>query len=299
MRCDLHVHTWHSGMCSVPVVRSFCRESYSHPEAVYERLKCLGMDLVTVTDHDSIDAAESLRSQSDFFLSEEVTCRMPSGTEVHIAVYDISERQHLEIQRRRDDLPSLSAYLKEERLFFSANHVFSGLTGRRVHGDFEWFEAVFPALETLNGHLPETSNRHSVRLAAWMGKAVVGGSDAHTLRSLGSAFTEVPDARDKEEFLAGLQAGKGRVHGESGGYWKLTREALLISCEMPRENSASAVLLPLALMVPLVTLASFVRDVAFAFKWSKALEESGLMPPSAGRRAPGVSGNAAGYRAAC
>src|ERR1700761_4259998 len=61
MRCDLHVHTRHSGMCNIPGFHRFCRESYNDPEAVYQTLKRRGMDLVTVTDHDSIDAAEQLR----------------------------------------------------------------------------------------------------------------------------------------------------------------------------------------------------------------------------------------------
>ena len=89
MRCDLHVHTVHSGMCTVPVLSRVCLESYNEPHALYERLKQRGMDLVTVTDHDSIDAVEELRRYPDFFLSEEVTCTMPSGTEMHAGVYGI------------------------------------------------------------------------------------------------------------------------------------------------------------------------------------------------------------------
>src|SRR5712691_4572637 len=129
MKCDLHVHTIHSGMCTVPVFKRICRESYSHPAELYDTLKRRGMDLVTVTDHDSIDAAESLRRHADFFLSEEVSCRTSSGSGLHMGVYDIEERHHIELQRRRDDMPSLLAYLGEQRLFFSVNHVFSGLTG--------------------------------------------------------------------------------------------------------------------------------------------------------------------------
>jgi hypothetical protein len=37
------------------------------------------MAIVTITDHDSIDAAEILRKYPDFF-SEEVAVRMPTGT---------------------------------------------------------------------------------------------------------------------------------------------------------------------------------------------------------------------------
>jgi hypothetical protein len=67
-------------MCTIPVHARVCRESYNDPLTVYGKLKRLGMDLVTVTDHDSIDAAGALRSKPDFFLSEEVTCTLPSGT---------------------------------------------------------------------------------------------------------------------------------------------------------------------------------------------------------------------------
>src|SRR5258707_1170382 len=119
MRCDLHVHTRHSGMCNIPGFHRFCRESYNDPEHVYQTLKRRGMDLVTVTDHDSIDAAEHLRHHPDFFLSEEVTCRTSRGTELHVGVYDISERDHVEIQRRRDDLSALFGYLNERELLFA------------------------------------------------------------------------------------------------------------------------------------------------------------------------------------
>ena len=94
MKCDLHVHSQHSGMCSTPLVGRICRESYSQPDRIYAALKKRGMDLVTLTDHDSIGAAESLRHRPDFFISEEVTCVMPSGSIAHIGIYDITDRQH-------------------------------------------------------------------------------------------------------------------------------------------------------------------------------------------------------------
>ena len=120
----MHVHSYFSGLCTTPFVRKFCRESYSDPGEVYEHLQRRGMNLFTLTDHDSIDAAEQLRHLPGFFLSEELTCRMPSGTDVHIGVYDFHERQHAQLLRRRNDLVSLLMYLTERRLFFSINHIF-------------------------------------------------------------------------------------------------------------------------------------------------------------------------------
>src|SRR6266404_865948 len=164
---------------------------------------------VTVTDHDSIDAAEILRRNPDFFLSEEVTCTMPSGTELHLGVYGITERDHIEIQKRRNDFIALLMYLTERKIFFSVNHVFSGLTGRREEEDFHWFESYVPALETRNGQMCPEANESAARLGARLGKIAIAGSDSHTIAGVGHTYTEVPGARTVEEFLAGQI---GRAH---------------------------------------------------------------------------------------
>ena len=278
----MHVHTLHSGMCTVPLACAVCRESYSEPRAVYERLKRMGMDLVTVTDHDSIDAVECLRKHPDFFLSEEVTCRMPSGTELHLGVYDIDERQHSEIAQRRDDVPRLAAYLRQERLLFSANHVFSRLTGRRAFADFECFEELFPAIETRNGHMLPSLNLNSERLARRLGKAQVGGSDAHALPSVGLAYTEVPGARSKDEFLEGVRRGRGLVRGECGNYWKLTRDVFLIVGGMVRENPATLPLAAFSLLAPAVILANTALELMFSSRWMRALDRAWTAAPAGG-----------------
>jgi predicted metal-dependent phosphoesterase TrpH len=267
MWCDLHVHSLYSGRCTTPFLGYLCRESYSPPGEIYARLKRRGMSLVTLTDHDSIEGAEGLRRYPDFFASEEVTCTLPSGTVIHVNVYDLTERQHVEIQRRRDDLVALLAYLGEQRLFFSLNHLFSSLTGRRRGEDFDWLEAAFPALETRNGHLLRANNRHAACLARRRRKAQVGGSDAHTLASVGTTYTVVPSARNKEEFLEGLRRGRGQVRGESGSYWKLTCDVLRVTRELMRERPWAMLLAPLAVAIPVVTLLNCLQEVAFAHRW--------------------------------
>jgi predicted metal-dependent phosphoesterase TrpH len=245
------------------------------------------MDLVTVSEHDSNGAAEELRRYADFFVSEEVTCRMPSGNELHIGVYDLTERQHVEIQRRRNDLPRLLAYLNEENLFYSVNHAFSALTGRRSAEDFTWFEGAFPAVEIRNGHVPERSNRLAERLAEENGRAGLGGSDAHTLGSLGSVSTRVPGARSKDEFLAGLRRRRGQVEGRSGHFWRLTRDVLQIGAALMEERPLARVLAPLVLAVPVVTLFNYVVEDLFARRWERyhTLDRdtsAGTMRPASG-----------------
>ena len=275
----------------MPVLRTFCRECYSEPEAVYETLRQKGMDLITVTDHDSIGAAETLRRHPDFFLSEEVTCHMPSGNELHVGVYDLTEHQHVKIERLRDDLPRLVAYLDEQQLFYSVNHAFSVLTGRRTVEDFVWLDGAFPGVEVRNGHLPERSNRMAERMAERSGKAKLGGSDAHALRSLGSVYTNVPGVRNKDEFLAGLRQGRGQVQGGSGNFGRLTRDVLEICAALMEEKPAARLLSPLMLAVPVVTLINYVAEDLFARRWESRWERwQGLErgdSPRGMRAAPG------------
>jgi len=278
MRCDLHVHTIHSGMCTVPVLDRVCRECYSDPEHVYETLKSRGMELVTVTDHDSIDAVERLRRHPDFFLSEEVSCRTSSGTYLHIGVYGVEERDHIQMQRRAEDFPSLLAYLRERKLLFSVNHAFSGLTGSRTRADFEEFVEVFPAVETRNGQMLPAANRYAEEMALLAGKAVVGGSDAHTIESLGRTYTEVAGARTPAEFLEALKRGEGAVRGESGDYWKLTRAIAGIGCSMMAEHPWTLALAPLFALVPAITLVNLLRETYFAHTWGRKIKRGGSAP---------------------
>ncbi len=262
-------------MCTFPVLSQFCRESYNAPEAVYDTLLRRGMTLVTLTDHDSIDGAESLRGFANFFVSEEVTCRMPSGTAYHVGVYGITERNHIEIQRRRDDLISLLIYLTEKRILFSVNHVFSALTGRRAAADFHWWQSYFPAYETLNSSMPATVNRKSRDLAREQRKIGLGGSDSHTMILLGRAWTEVPGARNAEEFLSGLRAGRGIVRGKSGGPFGLARTFSLVAWEMMRERKWTLLLAPLAGLLPAVSAAYSLHEEIFARRWyASALQQS-------------------------
>jgi predicted metal-dependent phosphoesterase TrpH len=258
-------------MFTAPGLNRFCRESYNDPAEVYERLKRLGMSIVTITDHDSIDAVEVLRRYPDFFLSEEVTVQMPSGTEMHLGVYGIAERDHTEIQRLRNDFQALLAYLTERNLFFSVNHVFSGLTGRRHEDDFQWCASRVPAFETRNGQMWPQANRQARRLARRLGKIEIAGSDSHTITGVGRTYTEVPGALNPEEFLAGLRAGEGVVQGEHGSYTKITADVYRIVGSLLQAEPWTLPLMPLTVLVPAFTAAHWLNEILFCRKWSAKL----------------------------
>ena len=273
MRCDLHVHSVASGMFDAPVLNRICRESYNDPTEVYERLKHLGMSIVTMTDHDSVDAVETLRGYPDFFLSEEVTVTMPSGTLMHLGVYGISERDHAEIQRRRNDFIALLMYLTERKLFFSVNHVFSGLTGSREEEDFRWFASYVPAFEVRNGQMWAPANAGAEKLSKRLGKVGIAGSDSHTIAGVGRTYTEVAGARTAEEFLAGLRAGRGVICGAHGSYAKLTADVYRIVLALLRDQPWTLPLMPLAALVPAFTAVHWLNEIRFWRKWSIKLDD--------------------------
>jgi len=265
-------------MCNTPGLSLVCRESYNDPQQVYDRLKRLGMSMVTLTDHDSIDALEVLRRHPDFFLSEEVTARMPSGTEMHLGVYGITERDHTEIQRRRKDFIALLMYLTERKLFFSANHVFSGLTGHRDEDDFSWFASYVPAFEVRNGQMWPEANGAAERLAKKLTKVGIAGSDAHTLAGVGLTYTEVPGVRTIDEFFAGLRAGSGIVHGAHGSLAKLTVDVYRIALAFFGEKPWALPILPFTALVPAITAGHWLNEIRFCRKWSTALDREEKRP---------------------
>jgi predicted metal-dependent phosphoesterase TrpH len=299
MRCDLHVHSRHSGLLELPVFGPASRECYSDPLAVHAVARSRGMDLVTLTDHDSIEGAlELVRRFDDAFVSEEVTCIVPGGREVHIGVFDLDEAQHGHIARLRNDAEALFAYLAEQRLPACVNHPFSGLTGARETADLRSAFRGVALVEARNGLLPTGVNECGAAAARALRRPTIGGSDAHTLRSVARAFTEVRGASDKGEFLAGLRRGWTVPRGATGSYLRLAGDiACLFGNGCIETARARPAWLPLVLLwapllplLPLATAAIALRDVAFARRHFGALlaepVRPRLRPPGAGSLQP-------------
>jgi predicted metal-dependent phosphoesterase TrpH len=274
MRCDLHVHTRYSGPVDLPGLRHVTRECYSDPMEVYLAAKRRGMDLVTITDHDTIEGALQLAHLPDFIIGEEVTCEIAPGREIHLGIWDLTENRHESIAARRRDPESLFAWLAENRVPACINHPFSPLTGRREVSDFHRAFQNLALIEAHNGMMPAATNEFARLAGRREGLAPVGGSDAHTLEGVAHAFTTVPRATDRHEFLEGLRAGFTVPAGGAGSYGRLTGAvfrvfggALLESSSFALRSlrdfgrfTAVASALPLMAIAPLVTLLSYVHE---------------------------------------
>ena len=234
MRADLHLHSYHSGYAGhLRFLRA--RDCYSEPEAVYAAAKARGMDLVTITDHDSIDGCLEFLDRhpdaDDFFVSEEIECRFPGvDLKVHIGAYGINERIHRDIQPLRPNVFEAVAYLRSEGIFYALNHPFFFFKGQLPLDDYLGFALEqCPALEVRNGTMLATHNALAEAIVRRSSASrhgsltAIGGSDAHTLRGIGTTYTEAPGTT-RDEYLQSLRAGRTRVGGRHGSAWREARE---------------------------------------------------------------------------
>jgi predicted metal-dependent phosphoesterase TrpH len=229
-KADLHVHSYFSGPAKhLRILR--CRDSYSSPWAVYQTAKRRGMDLVTISDHDSIDGCLELLNKhelDDFIIGEEVTTYVPEFRHhVHVGVYDITEEQHREVQRLRGDVRELVGYLRSQNVLYALNHFFFEFKhADRLEQYMELMGELFDVFEEQNGAMQRVHNLLVSQLLQHMergGKRVsrIGGSDSHTLRRIGRTYTVAEDARNRREFLEAIRAGRTYVAGQHCNQWQL------------------------------------------------------------------------------
>ncbi len=224
MRADLHVHSYHSRQSgNLRFLRS--RDCYSSPEQVYRTARARGMDLVTITDHDSIDGCLELLDRHpdapDLIIGEEVSCRLPDGNiDVHLGVYGLDERVHRDLQPLRGNVFEVTGYLRQHGLFFCLNHLLHFYRGQVPLPMYLRLLDEVPALETRNGTMLPAHNQLVERMAdgyqggSW---SKIGGTDAHTLRRIGRTWTEAP-ASSRSQFVEALRAGSampGGAHGDA------------------------------------------------------------------------------------
>jgi predicted metal-dependent phosphoesterase TrpH len=247
VKLDAHVHTRYSGRTSLYPLSLIMRESYNRPERVYRLAKARGMDLVAITDHDCVAGALTLADKPDVIVGCEVTATFPrDGVRVHLNVLDITERQFVEIDRRRHDVGALMPYLREEGIFTVLNHVASRVNGLVTATHVAALVPWLDALEVRNGSRLVAQNRTAAALADATGLVRVGGSDAHTMRGIGQTWVEAPRATDRASFLAELRAGRAQAGGRHGHYFTMASDILRFTANFTGEQLAGLRRRPLA-----------------------------------------------------
>ena len=238
-RADLHVHTRASGRGATRWLDALgAAESYSEPERVYDLARARGMDLVAITDHDTIDGAMDLaeRGFENLIIGEEVTTRLPpDGRTLHVLVWMIGPAEHDEIGALglRTDAEALARWLREKNLPHALAHPLFDLSGGLNRAALERCLLLFGGFEAINGGHSTGAHRaaltrfladataNNVQAIAeragapslWRERWLTAGSDDHALLNLARAWTAAPGAHTPESFFGAVMGGDGVVGG--------------------------------------------------------------------------------------
>lgn len=192
-----------------------------------------GMNLVTITDHNRIDGVLEIAHLPRTFVSEEITTYFPEDhCKVHVLALNITERQHEDIQKVRENIYDLVDYLVDSEIFHIVAHPLFSINERLTVSHFEKMLLLFKVFE-LNGArndganeclrrvlselTPETierlADKHGMqpRMSDPWRKSLTGGSDDHSSLNIARTYTEIPGADSLSEGLAGILNEQTRV----------------------------------------------------------------------------------------
>lgn len=199
IKADLHIHTIYSGDCNTPL------------ERVIARCLEVGIDCIAITDHNTIAGALEMKRIAPFkvIVGDEI---LTSAGE--IIGYFLAE----EIPK---GLPAAETarMIKEQGGLVGIPHPFDRL--RRSTINRQSLEELLPyvdIIEVINSRL--LLRRHSImaeRFALDHGLPASAGSDAHTPGLIGTAYVEMPEFNDRDQFLAALA--QGRLIGRRAAPW--------------------------------------------------------------------------------
>ena len=235
-KVDLHVHSKYSTRPSQWILQKIgCPESFTEPTDLYAIARARGMDLVTITDHNTIRGGLEIAHLPGTFVSEEITTYFPEDRcKLHVLAWDITEAQHDDIQRVRENVFELVPYLRGQGITHALAHPLFAVNDRLTPAHFEQAILLFEAFEENGtrdarqnqvvrdiltrltpGDIERLSAAHGIDPVGdrpWV-KAIMGGSDDHSSLNVARMHTAFPGAPTVENVLAGIRTGTCRPAG--------------------------------------------------------------------------------------
>ncbi len=236
---DMHFHTNHS-------------DAYTRVRSAVALAKKKGVGLA-ITDHNTpTGAVEADRLRSGVLLIPGMEVSTEDGPHILLFFYDLGEMVEFyrrEIERRKGRSPYLATTLSTEDVLDATSRYNCVRAAAHPYGYLLFNKGVakciekgyldpetlsrFEAIEVINGGMTRTVNRKASDLAVKRGLGLVGGTDGHRLRDLGSVLT-CGGSDDVEGFLNDVVHRRTFVVGrEKGLIDKSLTAALLVSRFVP------------------------------------------------------------------
>ncbi len=239
-RVDLHLHSRAStDTGSWFVRRAGVPESHTEPRKAYSAAKRRGMDLVALTDHNTISGALEIAHHPDVIVGVEVTATFPDDrVPLHVLVWGVDEARWADMDRLRGNVYELLAYAEAAALPCALAHPLHRVGDRLDPDHLERCLLLFRLWEGRNGARPALGNEVASRIALAAGPellmrlaekhgmppthpgppALTGGSDDHGSFDIACAWSELPFAPTPADALEHLRAGRvtpGGAHGSA------------------------------------------------------------------------------------
>jgi glycosyltransferase involved in cell wall biosynthesis len=263
VKSDLHVHSKYSNKPSEWILRAIdCAESYTEPLDLYRIAVRRGMDLVTITDHDTLAGSLEIAHLEKTFISEEISTSFPEdGCKVHILAFNITERHHEDISSLRENIYDLVLYLYRHQIVHALAHPLYSVNGRLTIDHIERALLLFQLFEingtragfqntslgTILGRLTrerieQLADRHGMLplgQTPWR-KGLIGGSDDHSGLRIATTFTQAEGSDTFDSFLKSVWAKNGIPVGGNSGPEDLTHNLYSIGCQYLRKHQDSS-----------------------------------------------------------
>ncbi|MFW5928118.1 MAG: CehA/McbA family metallohydrolase [Thermoplasmatota archaeon] len=196
MKFDLHIHSKHSG------------DSKVDPEDIVKIAEKKGLDGLAILDHNSIEGYNKIRDMdTDLILVPGIEVSTEQG---HVGALGLRE----EIGRF-ETVDEAVETIHEYGAIAVAVHPYrfwSGMGEDVIRGN-NW-----DAMEGMNGRTWHYKNKRAQELAKEMDLPMVGGSDAHRVKSVGKAYTIVENADSWEDLINDIRKYDTGVGGEDRTY---------------------------------------------------------------------------------
>lgn len=192
MLIDLHNHTLPLSI-----------DSGLRPDILTDRARERGLDGICLTEHDRLwpaDDLDRMRDRTGFLILTGCEVTTQIGHVIAIGLREVRPAFHrLETLREAAD--------RDGAILIAAHPL---RDGQRIAGHPDLLP-LFEAIEAFNGTESAGHNRLTAHLAADLGRAAVGGSDAHSEHEVGIGATEFLDPIASEaDLIAAIRAGRVR-----------------------------------------------------------------------------------------
>lgn len=197
LKADLHIHSEYSMDCSTPL------------DKIVRRCQELGINCIAIADHGTAEGALKMQKLAPFrvIVAEEILTTQGEIMGMFLKETIPSGLTPQETVKR----------IRAQGGLVNVPHPFETIRGSSLK---DWvideIAADIDLMEVLNSRSPFPANTEKARaFAEKRGIPGSAGSDAHSIYEIGNAYVEIPEFKDKDEFLKSLVQGK--THGHRSG----------------------------------------------------------------------------------